>query len=271
MERSNFYLNKWFLDFIGNNGETMIFYSAKLSWKGLSVFYASWIDHNPQSGVTIKSHFFNVKIPEIKDNFISWHDDKFEIQGTWKAVDNPIYARLFESDGGYLDWNCFQPASEVHLKIKDKHIYGKGYVEQLILTTPPWHIPMDDLRWGRFHSLHDTIVWIEIRKEHKQQWLWYNGEKIMNCKIEDDQIISTEKHFILKLNRNIVLESEKKIFQVVQKLLNYLPGFNKLIPSQFLMADNHKWVSIAELQKSNSTIIQGMAIHEWVNFNAKNQ
>ena len=271
MERPDFYLNKWFLDVVGDNGETMIFYSAKLSWKGLSVHYASWINAHPESGLNVKSHFLNVQSPEINGRLITWQDSKFKISGSWKAKDEPVHARLFDSDEGYLDWNCLQPCSAVQLKIKDRTITGTGYVEQLILTAPPWHIPMNDLRWGRFHSLHDTIVWIELRKEYKQQWLWLNGEKITNCSIEDHHISAADERFSLKLDRSVVLESEKKIFQVVQKLLRYLPGFSKLMPSKFLMADSHKWVSKCEFQKDDNPATRGMAIHEWVNFNVQSE
>ncbi|NND79531.1 MAG: hypothetical protein HKN53_06515, partial [Maribacter sp.] len=111
--------------------------------------------------------------------------------------------------------------------------------------------------------------WIELRKETKQQWLWLNGERIINCTIEDDQISSSEKNFLLKLDCAVVLESEKKIYQVVHKLLRYLPGFNKLMPAEFLMADNHKWLSKGAFQKNGSPVTHGMAIHEWVNFNAQ--
>ncbi len=269
MGRSNFHLNKWFLDIIGNHGESMIFYAAKLSWKGITVHYASWINYRPKSGVTVRSHFRNVQIPEKKDKLITWYDDKFMVSGSWECVAKPLQARIFQSDDGHLDWNCFQPASKVQLKIKDKIIEGNGYVEQLILTTPPWHIPMNDLRWGRFHSLSDTMVWIELRNENIQQWLWLNGEKIINCNIEDDHISSQEKNFLLKLDRAVVLESEKKIYQVVHKLLRYLPGFNKLMPTKFLMADNNKWLSKGEFQSNGNPVTQGMAIHEWVNFKAQ--
>ena len=109
MERSNFHLNKWFLDFVGNNGETMIFYSAKLSWKGFSVHYASWIDYHPESGVKVKSHFLNVQVPEIKDKLITWYDDKFKISGSWETMDEPLYARIFDSDDGFLTGTVFSP------------------------------------------------------------------------------------------------------------------------------------------------------------------
>ena len=107
MGRSNFHLNKWFLDFIGNNGETMIFYAAKLSWKGFSVHYASWIHYNPESGVTVRSHFRNVQVPEKKDKLITWHDDKFKVSGSWESIANPLHARIYDSDDGYLDGTVF--------------------------------------------------------------------------------------------------------------------------------------------------------------------
>ena len=269
MESSGLHLNKWFLDFIGNNGETMIFYAAELSWKGFAVHYGSWIHYDPESGVKERSHFRNVKFPEKNGKVITWQDDVFKVSGIWESVASPLQARLFESERGYLDWNCFQPASRVQLNINERIIEGKGYVEQLILTAPPWLIPMNDLRWGRFRSLNDTMVWIELRKENKQQWLWLNGEKITNCSIEDDYISSTEENFILKLDRGIVLESENKIFRVMHKLMEFLPGFNKLMPAKFLMAYNYKWLSKGEFQRKEGPVIQGMAIHEWVKFNPR--
>lgn len=270
-KQGNFHLNKWFLDFVGKSGEAMIIYAAKLSFKGIVVHYASWIHYDTESGVTVRSHFRNVNLPEKKDKLITWHDDKFKLSGSWQSVTKPLKARIFDSDDGYLDWNCFQPASSVELKINEKIIKGQGYVEQLILTTPPWYIPMNDLRWGRFHSLHDTIVWIELREENKQQWLWLNSEKIMNASIANDRIASEGKDFVLKLDRGVVLESEKKIFQVVEKLLRYLPGFKQLMSAKFLMATNHKWLSKGEFQKNRHPISHGMAIHEWVNFNSQDQ
>lgn len=271
MARSNFHLNKWFLDFIGDKGEAMIFYAAKLTWNGFSAHYASWIQYDSENGVKVSSHFRNVIIPKKKEKLISWHDDKFKVSGQWESVAKPLQARIYDADHGFLDWNCFQPASKVKLNIGDKVVKGNGYVEQLILTAPPWHIPMNDLRWGRFHSLGNTIVWIELRAEKQQQWIWLNGEKITNCSIEDNCLSSDERAFSLKLDRGVVIESEKKIHQVVHKLLRYLPGFNKLMPTKFLMAESHKWVSKGEFQKNGSPIMHGMAIHEWVDFNLQDQ
>lgn len=271
MKRSNFHLNKWFLDFIGDNSETLIFYAAKLTFKGIEVYYTSCIHYNSESGLKVRSHFRNMKLPIKKDNLITWYDETFKISGSWHSLTKPLQARIFDGDDGYLDWKCMQPASRVQLKLNDKTIEGNGYVEQLILTTFPWNIPMNHLRWGRFHSLNDTVVWIELRKENKQQWLWLNGEKLSNCSIEDNCIVLQEKGVILNLDQGVVLESEKKIFHVVKSLLHYLPGFNQLMSPKFLMATNYKWLSQGEFHKHGHLVSSGMAIHEWVNFSMSGQ
>lgn len=269
MKKSNFHLNKWYLDFLGDDGETVICYSAKLSWHGITVSYTSYIHKIPGKDVKLNSHFRNAQLPDKNDKIITWYDNKLEIDGKWEAISKPLECRIYDSEKGYLDWNCYQPASNVRLSIEGRMLKGKGYAEQLILTALPWNIPMNDLRWGRFHSTNYNMVWIELREENTKQWLWLNGENILNCSINDDQIWSKDKNFQLRLDRKVVLESEKKIYKVLSKLLKYLPGFEKVMPVKFLMADNHKWLSKCEFQKGDSEVIHGTAIHEWVNFNSK--
>jgi hypothetical protein len=266
----NFHLNKWFLDFIGENGEAMIFYAAELTWLGISVSYTSWLQYDVMSKVHVKSRFRDVNMPQKKDDIIVWNDLKFGVSGRWKSLANMLQARIFDSEDGRLDWKCFQPASKVQLKIKDKLIEGTGYAEQLILTVPPWKIPMDELRWGRFGSIEYNLVWIELREKEKKQWLWLNGDKIENSIIEDKYIAIPNKDLVLHLDRGVVLEEEKKIFSVVEKIIHYIPGFKKVMPITFLMADETKWLSKGELQSKNKIISNGMAIHELVNFKAHN-
>ncbi len=264
--REEFHLNKWFLDFICENGDAMIFYVAKLKWRGIEVPYTSWLYYKASTGVTTQSRFRKIYLPEIKDNIIYWNDKKFNINGSWESLSDSIQARLFDSAEGYLYWNCIQPYSKVHLKINESNFNGDGYAEQLILTIAPWKIPMNELRWGRFSSQKVHLVWIELRGDDIQQWIWFNGEKIENAIIEDHQIVIPSKKLRLALDRGVELESEKKILQVVKSLIRYLPNFNKSIPMQFLTADEFKWLSRGILQKGNETIGSGWAIHEFVNF-----
>lgn len=261
------HLDKWFLDIVTEEGEAMVFYAAKLKWHGIEVPYTSWLHNDPVKGVSIRSRFRKVQMPEKSGSWITWKDPHYEVEGEWMALAAPLHARTYESEEGHLDWNCFQPRSEVKLKIQGKEVKGLGYAEQLVLTAEPWKIPINDLRWGRYGSKEDYMVWIEMRGEEQQQWLWYNGEKIENTQIEDAHIAIPEKGIVLDLDQSVVLESEKKVLQVVKDLIKFLPGINKSMPMQFLMAEEHKWLSRGVLKKGGQPASTGCAIHEWVNFN----
>jgi hypothetical protein len=270
--QGDFYLDKWFLDVVGEHGEAMIFYSAKLGWKGWTVSYASWLRYDPATGVRETSGFRAVQAPVCKGNTITWQDEKYGVSGRWVSQAPPLQARLFDDGAGHLDWHCHQPSSKVTLQFDDGTIIqGTGYVEQLMLTVFPWKIPMRELRWGRFSSEEHYWVWIELRSQVRQQWLWVNGVKVQNGVIEDDRIVVSEKDLELQLDRQVVLESEKKIFSVVKKLLPFMPGFKRGVPLPFLLAAEHKWLSGGALLRHGAVIGRGKAIHELVEFYGKQQ
>jgi len=262
----NFFLDKWFLDFISDSGELMIFYAAKLTWYGVSVSYSSWLSYNPDSGVQFKSRLGKLQLPVTNNGKIIWEDKKFGISGTWESKGKSIQARILESGEGYLNWQCHQPNSKVTLKIGALNFEGKGYAEQLTLTVLPWKVPMDELRWGHYCSDKNDLVWIEMRDEGRRQWVWMNGEEIKDCLIEDNYLSMPEKGIFLNLDRIAVLESEKKIYSVVGNLVRYLPGLNKAVPYQFLMADEFKWLNRGTLQEKSGNLSHGMAVNERVNF-----
>lgn len=266
MKKSNFFLDKWFLDFTAESGEIMIFYAAKLRWFGLEVPYFSRICKLPGMEVAQISRYKNVNFPTVENDVIFWNDPTLNVSGEWKAAANSIRTKLFESPQGSLDWHCRQPASCVQLKMNDQLFSGTGYAEQLTLTVAPWKIPMNELRWGRFVSEAHSAVWVELRDDNTRKWLWFDGNKIEHPVIEDGHI-KLGDDYLLELDREVILETEKKIFNVVENLVRYLPGFRSVLPLKFLMADESKWCSNAVLKKGGVVVCSGKAIHELVNFN----
>lgn len=267
---STFYLNKWYLDLITPTCEAAIVYAAALQWHGWTLPYTSWLLYTPQEGVQHASRFSKLQLPEVAGTQIHWSDPVFDAAGSWEALASPLQARIFESEAGNLDWHCHQPLSLARLRIGGHVLEGRGYAEQITMTTPPWHFPMDELRWGHFCGEKEHAVWIEIREKIKRQWVWINGQPVAPCDIEDTGLSMPTLPCQLSLNPCAVLESEQKIFAVTGNLLRYIPGLSRIIPLPFLMAHNQKWLSTAQLSPATGAKTVGMAIHERVDFRDKN-
>ena len=95
---------------------------------------------------------------------------------------------------------------------------------------------MNELRWGRFISDQYNMVWVELRGIKNRQWFWLNGERQEDVIIENE-FIQLENDERLEMDQSVVLEAEKKIFNVVENLIQFIPGFKSAMPIQFLMAD----------------------------------
>lgn len=266
MGKGNFNLEKWYMDFIGEDGVAMIFYAAKLQWKGFTIPYASYLSWHPDSEQKQRSGFRSVQMPKRDKDRISWNDQKYQVAGEWRQTAKPISAILMDSDAGSLHWNCHQPSSSVHLTFKDQDLQGTGYAEQLILTALPWKIPMQELRWGRAHINGKSLVWIEMNGDDPKQWVWMEGNQCPSCTIRDDRLYCPELNMEVKLQQMAVLESGKTIGHMMESLAKYLPGFEEGAALSFLMAESTKWLSLARLNGPDS-IGKGTAIHEYVNLN----
>ena len=143
---------------------------------------------------------------------------------------------------------------------------GKGYVEQIVLTIPPWKIPIDELRWGRYISDDDNMVWVDFKNGDRQQWVWINGEKMETVSINDDQIRVFDKSLDMDMKIIHTIEDEKSISNVVENLVHFLPGFKKILPLKFLLAHNYKWVSKGVLSTNGRPNSHGNVVHELVKF-----
>ena len=265
--KGGFKIIKWYLDFVGENGEAMIFYAAEIYWKGLKVPYASIHMKVPGKAEVQKTSLKKFTLPQIDGASLSWSNTNLGLQGLWEQQGQPLNACLFASKEGSINWNCWQPSSRVTLTINRERFEGMGYAEELILTVPAWKIPMRELRWGRSLSEESYTVWIEIKGDETRKWLWHNGERMSHFEVSDSQVVIHDKQLLIKLDQAEVLEHEQKIYNVVKSLVRYLPGFKKIIPTNFLMAEGYKWFSQVTENHEDGLTARGSAIHEYVNFN----
>ncbi len=265
-----FRITKWFLDFIGEDGSILIVYAATLEWKGGLIPYTNILWHRPGTGLSKRHRFSRVRLPDRVGDRITWADKRFETEGIWEAMAEPLQARLYESANQVLDWHCWQPRSKVTLTTGDRTLAGEGYAEVITTNFSTWEIPMRELRWGHMVCRADWAVWIELKEDTPRQWVWWNGKRTEGCQISDTELSLPGPGVILKFDRDLVLEKEQKVNRVVGRLVSFIPGFSRLLPKSFLLSHQTKWASGISLEKEHlGSIYDGKAVHEFLNLNPK--
>lgn len=266
-EKSSFELKKWYFDGVDAEGRVIIGYSASLRWHGVKVPYASYL-YLQQPGICrTESRFRRVAKPLVDEKNIRWADEGFHLQGQWTAAAPSFGKRLYEGPEGYLDWQCYQPASHCHIELGAvPPIVGLGYVECLEMTFPPWQLGLHELRWGRFAHPDMPVVWIDWKGEINRRWIFAKGQAMAGGVVDDSTVYSPDHDIKLQLERPVVIEEQEKIGAVVQSLVAWLPGIERFAPLRFLKAKEVKWLSEGTLAMTGEPARHGRVIHELVTF-----
>jgi hypothetical protein len=256
---TSFLLSKWYLDCVADDGRAFIGYSARLSWRALSLNYASALRCRPgrkaETITTLQESF----APRADGSAVRWSSPRLKVGGTWEADAPPIKRTLLESSDGKIEWHCWQPRARAEIHVGgNARLVGRGYVEQLTMTIPPWRLPFQELRWGRFLSEQDALVWIDWRGAHSLNLSFHNGARVEHASLTDDELAADGVR--LALDCGTVLREGA----LVETALGTIPGIQRLFPFRILRTHERKWLSRGRLQKPAAEPVAGWAIHEVV-------
>jgi hypothetical protein len=259
MAKPTFHLTKWYADCIGENGDTVILYCGTARWRTIPLHYASVLeaiaDKQPHTRYSLRK----CAMPVEQGTTIRWQNKSLKTKGTWERLDSPCDVRIYESREGTIEWHCVHPRACATVDLGDGVVIrGLGYVERLEMTVAPWNLPLEELRWGRFLSESDSVVWIDWRGEHSRKIVLENGTLRGVTAVAESGIV-LEGNVRLCLSTGNVLRTGA----LGKTALGMIPGVNRLIPSLLLNAQEYKWRSRGELLRGN-TRSSGWAIHEMV-------
>lgn len=187
--------------------------------------------------------------PAISGDTVEWGSRALGARGTWKALAAPLEATVLAGEAGEIRWECVQPRSAASVAIGGAAWCGLGYVEHLRMTLMPWQLPIDELRWGRFLSETETLVWIDMRGATNRQIVFHNGVAVAAERISDLHFEDTR---VLRQGR-----LGETVFAAIPKLARLAPG-------RILEVDETKWLSRATLSRPGAPASRGWAIHEVV-------
>lgn len=259
---SPFAFTKWYLDCVDDEGRIAIGYWASLAWGGLALtWHALSVTEDGRRSVH-RTALAGGGMPVCESNRILWRAPTLGCVLTADALSQPIARRLFASREGFVDWRCEAPAALVTLQIGGRPpMRGTGYVERLDLTTPPWRLPISELRWGRWmdNEAAHSLVWIDWRETEPRTWVFADGVGIADASVGDDRVSGGPASLTLASRTTMASSAPRQI-------IDGIPALRAVVPASLLALRQTRWASEGILQRPAAAPIRGRAIHELVTF-----
>jgi len=258
---ARFKLQKWYFDCINSKGEIFIGYAAKLQFGLIKLNYGSIIIVEKNGKHKQKQSFNFGKLKE-KNKSLEWLNDSLNVNGKWFGKSGGNKNILYEGKEGRIVWQCLKPNANVLINHAGKTIEGLGYVEKLYMTLPPWKLPFNELRWGRFISTNQKkyFIWIDWKGKLCKSWVW-SDSGFSKGDIKDNVIITKKQKLILKYSRPI------RLGNLADSLFGNLRFLSNLFPRKLRKIEENKFLSRGQLFLKDRSKINGWSINELVKWN----
>ena len=253
----SFSLTKWYLDCVTDAGEVAIVYATELCWRGARLHLSSVLG-GTEGNVRSQTSIARCRIAHVGGR-ITAEAPKQELSGAWEAESAPCERTVYQSEAGAIEWKCLQPRSCVQLRMGDRSISGLGYAECLTLTVLPWSLPLKELRWGRFVSPHDSLVWVDWKGEYNTRFAMLNGDERELVRAANDEVVTADTR--LRIGDGFTLRQG----QLKRTILPDAPTLGKLLPRSLWGVKEQKWCSRGEMTSGDRSSC-GWVIHEVVHW-----
>jgi hypothetical protein len=164
---------------------------------------------------------------------------------------------VYEAPEGSILWTCIQPRSQVSVRTPHGDFRALGYAERLAVTIPPWHLPLQELRWGRFVSSNHTLVWIDWQGTYSKRLAILDSVEFpLHC-VADSKVIAGDA--ILRIESGHPLRSGR----LRSTILPGASALRRLFPKNLFNVDEQKTLSPSTLTVAGEAST-GWTIHEVV-------
>ena len=256
-----FSLHKWYLDLVTSRGDVVILYAARLRWGAFGVGYASALEDTSDGVHREVGTIGPVQSPRRRGDELTWRNGTLDVEGHWQRESPSVRRRILASTPhGTIRWACHMPRARATARVGGVTHEGWGYVESLSLTIPPWKLPFDELRWGRYASDRHSLVWIDWRGSAPRSWVWLDGEEQLEAVVTDASISGlaggAELHF--RNGRDIVDRN------VLASLTSVVPRLTRRAWGRLGAMHEHKRVDSSSIVGGGERPDTGWTLHEVV-------
>jgi hypothetical protein len=255
-----FRLRKWYFDVVTDQGAALIAYAARLHWGALRLGYCSVLaapSNAPAREHTVLGRFAE---PALDSGRLTWERAPLAFRGEWESEAPALHRMLLQGAAGSMLWTCHMPRARARIRHGDASFEGRGYVENLVLTIPPWRLPFRTLRWGRHTSARHSVVWIEWTGTEAGRWVWLDGREQPGARLTESRIAGLDDGAELHLGPSRDLRDRG----VLAALVGHIPALSGRLPGRMSAMREHKQVSGSTLLSDSQPADQGWAVHEMV-------
>jgi hypothetical protein len=189
---------------------------------------------------------------------VHWSCPALGVSGQWNGTCPPVRATLLEGNAGSIEWCCHLPRAKARVEFAGTVWQGIGYAEELTTSLAPWSMPFATLRWGRFLSERDSIVWIDWSGGLERTWVFHNGQADSVACVNNTSIEITGGTLGLSPGRTL------RDAALARTLFARWPALARLLPGGFHRARETKWLAPATLERTDRVLETGFALHEVV-------
>jgi hypothetical protein len=257
-----FALCKWYLDVVASDGHAVICYWSELAWRGIILRAESLLDSPAAGSTSVRSRLTRRPGPREEGGPLSWSSPGLGVHGEWRPLAAPIRRSLYEEERAAIVWACRAPVAEARVSVGGRPpLAGVGYAECLSVSMAAAHLPLDELRWGRFASDSRWAVWIMWSGPNPRTLAWVDGDEVSPALVRDDGLDFSPAER-LALDRQRTLRSGRPVIDAIAQV----PGLRRAVPRRLRALSETKWLSRGILSSAGKPAAEGWAIHEHVRF-----
>lgn len=254
-----FNLEKQYLDLIDSEGNCFIVYRAKLKISFFRLSYSSIII-SKSNGKTIEKVSFKKILTLDEEDTININLQDLNVKGKWSRKREGIHTKLYrDKHGKELIWHCHHPLADVEIEFQKKKFSGLGYAETIILPISPWKLPIEILRWGRYLSEQNSIIWIEWNGSFPINNLYYNGECFNDSIFNENSLSFGKNCYSLNFEEPITIRKGE-----LSSIAAKIPWIRFFFKTKFLNGVEIKYKSKSNFKRDGEIIDLGWSLFEIV-------
>ncbi|MFZ4400036.1 MAG: hypothetical protein ACOYO1_08390 [Bacteroidales bacterium] len=254
-----FKLEKLYLDCIDKDGNCFIVYWANLDFYFINLKYSGSIFSDSLNKSIENSSLKRIQKPII-NNLIHFNNASLHLNANWERKEKAVSLLLYKDEKGkYVNWNCHHPKTMTNIIYNGNTFQGWGYAETLTMNIKPWQLPIDELRWGRYLSENNTIIWIHWKGNYPVNKVFYNGILFEDAVFDEKSICFDQRRTLVEFQNKTIIRKGK-----IANVLARMPWLKLIFNRKILNTIEIKYKAKSSLSINTKVIDNGWSLFEIV-------